>query len=85
MKKRNRKLKLHVATIKRKVFTAVLEKEKKWIVALCPELDVVSQGRTYDEALDNLREAVRLYLEYADPSEYKDMGTPLITTFAIAA
>ena len=50
-------------------FTAVLEKEGDGFVALCPELDVVSQGDTVEEAKANLREAVELFLETASPEE----------------
>ena len=32
-------------------------------VSYCPELGVTSQGQSEEEALDNLREAVGLYLE----------------------
>jgi predicted RNase H-like HicB family nuclease len=38
---------------------------------LCPELDVASQGATVEEATANLREAVELFLECADPQELK--------------
>jgi len=38
-------------------------------VALCPELDVASQGRTVEEATANLKEAVELFLECADQEE----------------
>ena len=38
-------------------------------VALCPELDVASQGPSVEAALANLREAVELFLECADPKE----------------
>ena len=38
-------------------------------VSLCPELDVASQGETVEEALANLKEAVELFLESADPKE----------------
>jgi predicted RNase H-like HicB family nuclease len=38
-------------------------------VALCPELDVASQGATVEEATANLKEAVELFLESADPEE----------------
>jgi len=40
-------------------------------VALCPELDVASQGATVGEATANLKEAVELFLECADPDEIK--------------
>lgn len=38
-------------------------------MALCPELDVASQGATVEEARRNLREAVELLLETAEPAE----------------
>ena len=50
-------------------FTAILEKEGDLYVALCPELDVASQGTTVEEATANLKEAVELFLECADPAE----------------
>lgn len=37
--------------------------------SLCPELDVVSQGDTEEEARENLKEALELFLEYADERE----------------
>lgn len=46
-----------------KSFSAVITKEGKWFVGYCPELGVSSQGRTKKLALDNLKEAVELYLE----------------------
>jgi len=45
------------------VFTGILWKEEKEFSALCPELDVVSQGRTIAEARKNLLEAATLHLE----------------------
>jgi predicted RNase H-like HicB family nuclease len=54
-------------------FTAILEKEGPLYVALCPELDVASQGATVEEATANLKEAVELFLECADPrAEYRE-------------
>ncbi|MBI2894516.1 MAG: type II toxin-antitoxin system HicB family antitoxin [Deltaproteobacteria bacterium] len=50
-------------------FTAILEREGDGFVALCPEIDVASQGGTLEEAMANLREAVELFLECADPQE----------------
>ena len=49
--------------------TAIIEREGDGYVALCPELDVASQGETIESARDNLQEAVELFLESADPSE----------------
>jgi len=56
----------------RRMFTAVLQREGDGYVALCPELDVASQGDTIEEARNNLREAVELFLETASPAEIKD-------------
>ena len=52
-------------------FTAVLEKEGGEFVALCPELDVASQGETVEIAMNNLREAVELFLECASAEELR--------------
>jgi len=52
-------------------YTAILEKEDDLFVALCPELDVASQGATVEEATANLKEAVELFLECADPEEIR--------------
>jgi len=47
-------------------FSGVVWKEEELYVAWCPELDVASQGKRIEEALDNLREAIELYLEDED-------------------
>jgi predicted RNase H-like HicB family nuclease len=54
--------------------------------ALCPEVDVASQGDTVEEARQNLREAVELFLETADPSEIEDRlhSEIYVTQFALA-
>lgn len=49
--------------------TALLEREDDGYVALCPELDVASQGDTVEEARANLKEAVELFLETAPREE----------------
>ena len=51
--------------------TAIFEREGDGYVALCPQVDVVSQGDTIEEATNNLREAVELFFEAADPEEIK--------------
>ncbi|MFZ5921985.1 MAG: type II toxin-antitoxin system HicB family antitoxin [Chloroflexota bacterium] len=45
------------------VFTGIVWKEGGEFSALCPELDVASQGKTINEARDNLLEAAALHLE----------------------
>jgi len=51
--------------------TAIIQRSEKYFVALCPELDVVSQGKTVEEARSNITEAVELFLETASPAELK--------------
>ncbi|UCD85270.1 MAG: type II toxin-antitoxin system HicB family antitoxin [Deltaproteobacteria bacterium] len=55
-----------------KKLTAIIEREGDGYVALCPELDVASQGNTVDEARYNLQEALELFFETASPEEIKD-------------
>ena len=52
-----------------KLLTAIIEREDKGYVALCPEVDVASQGDTVDEARNNLKEALELFFETASASE----------------
>jgi predicted RNase H-like HicB family nuclease len=53
-------------------FTALIEREDEGYVALCPEVDVASQGDTVEEARNNLAEAVELFLETADAEEVQE-------------
>lgn len=50
-------------------FTAIIEREDEMYVALCPEIDVASQGTTVEEARNNLQEAIELFLEHASKDE----------------
>ena len=50
-------------------FTAIIEREGNGYVALCPELDIASQGNSVEEAKRNLVEALELFFEAASPSE----------------
>jgi len=43
--------------------TAVIIKEEELFVATCLENNVASQGKTVDEAVGNLKEAISLYYE----------------------
>jgi len=52
--------------------TAIIEREDDWYVALCPELDVTSHGKTVEEARAMLTEAVELFLECASENEIRE-------------
>ena len=53
----------------RRQLTAIIEREGDGYVALCPEVDVASQGSTVDEARHNLTEALALFFETASAQE----------------
>ncbi len=52
--------------------TAIIEREDDGYVALCPELDIASEGTSVDEARNNLIEALTLFFETASDSEIQD-------------
>lgn len=47
-------------------FSAIIRKEATLYSSWCPEIDVASQGKSVEEALANLREAIELYFEDED-------------------
>lgn len=49
--------------------TAIVERDGDGYVALCPEVDVASQGDSVAEARGNLQEALTLFFETASPEE----------------
>jgi len=51
--------------------TAIIEREGDGYVALCPEVDIASQGESIDEARQNLQEALQLFFESASPEEIR--------------
>ena len=54
--------------MKTQTFTASITQEDKWFIAQCLEVDVSSQGKSEDEAINNLREALELYFEPPRPT-----------------
>lgn len=49
--------------------TAIIEREGTGFVALCPDLDIASQGDSVEDARDNLEEALKLFFETASSEE----------------
>jgi len=69
--------------------SAVVEKEHEWYVAHCIELQVASQGKSIEESLANLKEAVELYLKHASPDELEHLKkahieNPIIATLSVS-
>jgi len=69
--------------------TAIIQREGDGFVALCPELDVASQGDTIETARENLREAVELFFECASPGEIQEVtihtatSSPILDAYGI--
>ena len=63
-------------------FSSVIQKEENMYIARCPETGTVSQGKSIEEALRNLKEATELYLSEF-PSVHK--GKPIMTVFEVVA
>jgi len=59
--------------------SAVVRREGRLYVALCPEFDVASQGKSVEEALANLKEALELYLEDEDVERPSESEVPIVT------
>jgi predicted RNase H-like HicB family nuclease len=53
----------------------------RWLVAFNPETGTISQGRTVEQALKNLKEATEIYLE---EKELPDRAPAFLTTFEVA-
>lgn len=64
-----------------KRLTAIIRREGDGFVALCPELDIASQGPTIESARENLREALELFYECASPEEVRQrLGDEVFVT-----
>jgi len=60
-------------------FSAVIRREGDLHVALCPEVDIASQGKSTEEAIANLREALELYFEDEDVEKPTQTEAPIVT------
>lgn len=69
-----------------KNLTAIIQSEGDGFVALCPEVDVASQGDTVEQARGNLREALELFFECASPEEIRERlsGDVYVTNVEVA-
>ncbi len=68
------------------LLTAIIEREGDGYVALCPELDIASQGNSIDLARQNLREALELFFESASDGEiaHRHSGEVYVTQIEVA-
>src|SRR4030067_3441986 len=63
--------------------SAVVRREGRLYVALCPEFDVASQGKSVEEALRNLKEALELFLEDEDVEKPSRVEPPMVTVVKV--
>lgn len=61
---------------------AFIHKGDQYYVAECVEISVVTQGKTIDEVVANLQEAVSLHLEGENPSEFDLAPNPTLLVSA---
>ena len=54
----------------KKIIQVKIYKGDKYFIAECVDLPVVSQGKTLDEAVENIREAIDLHLEGENLGEW---------------
>ena len=48
------------------LLNVIVKEEDKGYSVVCPELNVASQGETFEESISNIKEAVELYIESAE-------------------
>jgi predicted RNase H-like HicB family nuclease len=60
-------------------FSTIITKENHLYVTHCPELDITSQGETMEDAINNLKEAIELYLEDEDTEIESTDFKPMVT------
>ena len=67
--------------------SAIVEEEENLFVSHCVELQVASQGKSIEEALANLKEAVQLYIKHAEPEELSRLNskTSVVATITVGS
>lgn len=64
-------------------FNVLLTQEAPWYVAKCVDNNVASQGKTPEEALDNLKEALELFYEDTEKPPH-EFPQAFLTTVAVS-
>ncbi len=74
--------------MKRYLLDVVIEKDKNGYFAYCPLIQgCYTQGTTYEEALENIKDAIKLHLEEIESSKetFSSPESISVTTLEIAA
>ncbi|MBU2578621.1 type II toxin-antitoxin system HicB family antitoxin [Patescibacteria group bacterium] len=67
-------------------FSIVVEKDRDGYFVFCPELQgCYSQGDTYEEAVENIKDAIKLYLEdkITDKEELSEIKSVSLSTVEV--
>lgn len=62
-------------------YNVIIQKEDEWYVAKCIDNNIASQGKTIEEAIKNLKEALELYTQTENPEQPKEV---FVTTLEVA-
>ena len=62
-------------------YNVIIQKDENRYVAKCIDNNVASQGKTIEEAIANLKEALELYMQNEEPEQPK---TIFVTTLEVA-
>lgn len=62
-------------------YNVIIQKEENWYVAKCLDNNIASQGKTIEEAMKNLKEALELYMQDEEPVKPKEI---FMTTLEVA-
>jgi len=62
-------------------YNVIVQKEENWYVAKCIDNNIASQGKTIEESIKNLKEAIELYYENEEPIIPKET---YVTTLEVA-
>ena len=62
--------------------TVMIEKDENWYVSKCIENNIATQGKTIEESLENLKEALELY--YENNESIEEDKKIFITTMEVA-
>ena len=63
-------------------FTVVIQKDEDWYVSKCIENGVASQGKTIEDSISNIKEAIELFYENTKPDII--LSPSFITTLEVA-
>ena len=62
-------------------YNVIIQKEDNWYVAKCLDKNITSQGKTIEQAMKNLKEALELYMQDEEPVKPKEI---FVTTLEVA-